>query len=308
MNLLSYECPIRPGRVGGGGFNDDDDDTAWFPAARLRPLLPPCCQVISFFVPRIVETSHCNQDRWLSQMTVLVPPHFSQMIHFYPVDSNRKESDNGTRKYTKESMPAVIYRRERDLLQFISQFMQKNGFAPTLAEICDGLGLRSPATVHEHIQNLIDKGVLKKDEGVRRGLEIVDQRVLGWIQTAVEVPLIGRIAAGSPIEAIEDHTAAVTVPPDMVGKKRCFALQVRGTSMIEAAILDGDFVICEETSEANNGDIVVALLNESFATLKRFFKEIDHIRLEPANSAMNPIITKNARIQGKVVGVIRKFN
>ena len=205
-------------------------------------------------------------------------------------------------------MPAVIYKRERDLLQFISQYMQKNGYAPTLAEICDGLGLRSPATVHEHIANLIDKGVLKKEEGARRGLEIVDQRVMGWVQTAVEVPLVGRIAAGSPIEAINDYAAAVTVPPDMVGKKKCFALQVRGDSMKDAAILDGDFVICEETSDASNGDIVVALLSNNFATLKRFFKEPDHIRLEPANSSMHPIITNEVTIQGKVVGVIRNYS
>ena len=194
------------------------------------------------------------------------------------------------------------------MLDFISQYMQKNGYAPTLAEICDGLGLRSPATVHEHIQNLIDKGVLKKDEGVRRGLEIVDQKVMGWVQSAVEIPLIGKIAAGTPIEAIEDYTSAVTVPPDMIGKKKCFALQVRGNSMIEAAILDGDFVICEEATDANNGEIVVALINENFATLKRFFREADHIRLEPANSSMNPLITKNATVRGKVVGVVRKYH
>ncbi|MCH7541496.1 transcriptional repressor LexA [Patescibacteria group bacterium] len=205
-------------------------------------------------------------------------------------------------------MPAVIYKRERDLLEFISQFMQKRGFTPTLAEICDGLGLRSPATVHEHIENLIDKGVLKKIEGARRGLEIVDQKVMGWIQTAVEIPLIGRIAAGSPIEAINDHTSVVNVPPDMIGKKKCFALVVRGNSMVDAAILDGDFVICEETSEANNGEIVVALIKENFATLKRFYKENDHIRLEPANSSMPPIITKNAKIQGRVVGIIRRYH
>ena len=205
-------------------------------------------------------------------------------------------------------MPAVIYKRERDLLEFISQYMQKRGFAPTLAEICDGLGLRSPATVHEHIQNLIDKGVLKKSEGVRRGLEIIDQKVMGWVQNVVEIPLVGRIAAGSPIEAINDHTSVVSVPPDMIGKKKCFALLVRGQSMIDAAILDGDFVICEETSEAANGEIVVALIKENFATLKRFFKEEDHIRLEPANSSMHPIITKNAKIQGRVVGVIRRYH
>ena len=205
-------------------------------------------------------------------------------------------------------MAPVIYKRQRDLLQFVSQFMQKHGYAPTLAEICDGLGLRSPATVHEHIQNLMEKGVLKRTEGVRRGIEVIDQRAIGWVSTAVELPLIGRIAAGQPIEAIDDHTASVMVPPDMVGAKRCFVLLVKGSSMIEAAILDGDFVVVEETPTATNGDIVVALLNDSFATLKRFYQEVDHVRLEPANSTMNPILTRNVQIKGKVVGVIRQYH
>lgn len=186
--------------------------------------------------------------------------------------------------------------------------MQKHGYAPTLAEICDGLGLRSPATVHEHIQNLMAKGVLKKTDGVRRGIEVVDQRAIGWVPSAVELPLVGRIAAGSPIEAIEDHTSSVMIPPDMVGNKRCYVLQVKGNSMVEAAILDGDFVVIEQQEDAQNGDIVVALLNDSFATLKRYFREIDHVRLEPANSSMNPILTRNVKIQGKVVGVIRKYH
>src|SRR3989344_2848640 len=175
-------------------------------------------------------------------------------------------------------MAPVIYKRQRDLLEFVSQFMQKHGYAPTLAEICDGLGLRSPATVHEHIQNLMEKGVLKRTEGVRRGIEVIDQ------------------------------TASVMVPPDMVGAKRCFVLLVKGSSMIEAAILDGDFVVVEETPTATNGDIVVALLNDSFATLKRFYQEVDHVRLEPANSTMNPILTRNVQIKGKVVGVIRQYH
>ena len=205
-------------------------------------------------------------------------------------------------------MAPVIYKRQRDLLEFVSQFMQKHGYAPTLAEICDGLGLRSPATVHEHIQNLMEKGVLKRTEGVRRGIEVIDQRAIGWVSTAVELPLVGRIAAGQPIEAIDDHTASVMVPPNMVGGKRCFVLQVKGSSMIEAAILDGDFVVIEETPTATNGDIVVALLNDSFATLKRFYQEVDHVRLEPANSTMNPILTRNVQIKGKVVGVIRQYH
>lgn len=205
-------------------------------------------------------------------------------------------------------MAPVIYKRQRDLLQFVSQFMQKNGYAPTLAEICDGLGLRSPATVHEHISNLIKKGVLKKTEGVRRGIEVIDQRAIGWVPSAVELPLVGRIAAGEPIEAIEDHTSSIFVAPSMVGDKRCFVLQVKGNSMIEASIMDGDFVVVEERDTAVNGDIVVALLNDSFATLKRFFQEPDHVRLEPANSNMNPIRTRNVKIQGKVIGVVRQYH
>lgn len=205
-------------------------------------------------------------------------------------------------------MAPVIYKRQRDLLEFVSQYMQKNGYAPTLAEICDGLGLRSPATVHEHIQNLIEKGVLKKTDGTRRGIEVIDQKAIGWIPSAVELPLIGRIAAGQPIEAIEDHTASVMAPPDMVGNKRCFVLQVKGNSMIDAAILDGDFVVVEQQNTATNGDIVVALLNDTFATLKRYYQESDHVRLEPANSAMNPIRTRNVTIKGKVIGVIRQYH
>ena len=205
-------------------------------------------------------------------------------------------------------MVPVIYKRQRDLLEFVSQYMQKHGYAPTLAEICDGLGLRSPATVHEHIQNLIEKGVLKKTEGTRRGLEVVDQKAIGWIPSAVELPLVGRIAAGQPIEAIEDHTSSVMAPPDMVGDKRCFVLQVKGNSMIEAAIMDGDYVVIQQQETANNGDIVVALLNDSFATLKRYFRETDHVRLEPANSTMNPIRSKNVTIKGKVIGVIRQYH
>lgn len=203
-------------------------------------------------------------------------------------------------------MPPVLYKRQRDLIEFISSYMQKHGYAPTLPEMCDALGLRSPATVHEHIENLVDKGVLKKVEGARRGLEVIDQKIAGWVG-GVEVPLVGFIAAGQPIEAIEDTTTTISIPADMMGKKRTFVLQVRGESMIEANIQDGDYVVVEEQPTANNGDIVVAILNDNFATLKRFYKESDHIRLEPANSSMNPIISKDARIQGKVVGVIRKY-
>ena len=123
-------------------------------------------------------------------------------------------------------MAPVLYRRQRDLIEFVSQFMQKNGYAPTLAEICDGLGLRSPATVHEHIANLIEKGVLRKTEGARRGIEVIDQRAMGWVPAAVEVPLAGKIAAGQPIEIVDDVTSTISVPADMLGKKRSFVLEI----------------------------------------------------------------------------------
>ncbi|MCL5411456.1 MAG: transcriptional repressor LexA [Patescibacteria group bacterium] len=205
-------------------------------------------------------------------------------------------------------MAPVIYKRQRDLLDFVSQYMQKYGYAPTLPEICDGIGVRSPATVHEHITNLVVKGVLKKVDGVRRGIEIVDQKIVGWVGNGVEVPMMGYIAAGQPIEAIENPTETINIPVDMVGKQRTFVLQVKGESMIEAAIQDGDYVVIEQKETALDGDIVVALLNGSFATLKRYYKEKDCIRLEPANSTMTPIRTKDVKIQGKVIGIIRKYN
>lgn len=204
-------------------------------------------------------------------------------------------------------MAPVVYRRQKAILEFISQYMQKNGYAPTLPEICDGIGVNSPATVHEHIVKLVGKGILRKTDGVQRSIEIVDQKVAGW-DTGVEIPIVGIIAAGEPIEAIEDHTQALSIPPDMVGKKRTFVLKVKGNSMIEASIQDGDYVVVEQTETATNGEIVVALLDQNFATLKRYYRESDHIRLEPANSTMNPIITRNVAIQGKVIGVIRKYN
>ena len=205
-------------------------------------------------------------------------------------------------------MAPVIYRRQRDILDFISQYMQKHGYAPTLPEICDGVGVNSPATVHEHIKNLAKKGVLKKVEGVRRGIEIIDQKMAGWIGGGIEVPLVGYIAAGTPIEAIENSTETLEIPKDMVGRGRTYVLRVKGQSMIEASIQDGDYVVVEQKQTAMDGDIVVALLNDNFATLKRFFREKDCIRLEPANSSMNAIRSKSVRIQGRVIGVIRKYN
>ena len=199
-------------------------------------------------------------------------------------------------------MPITLYRRQKQILDFIKQYINKYGFAPTLSNIS------SLATVHEHLGSMVKKGVIKKYEGAVRGIEVVDQKISQAL-AGIELPILGFIAAGSPIMTYTDPDATLNIPPAMIsGKKRSFVLQVKGDSMIEDGILDGDFVIIEEQLEAFDGDIVVALLNNGLATLKRFFKEPNRIRLEPANSSMSPIYSTDVKIQGKCVGVIRRFN
>ena len=207
-------------------------------------------------------------------------------------------------------MPATLYPRERQLLDFITQFVQRYGYAPTLKEIGDAVGMGSVATVHEHIDKLRQKGFIKKLDGTARGLEIVhEQYRSGSNEAAVELPLLGYIAAGKPLEPFTDPNQYISVAPNMISKSNPnYVLQVKGTSMIEDGILDGDYVVVQHQQDAKNGDIVVALLPNGLATLKRIFFEKDRIRLMPANSQMSPIFTTHVKIQGKVVGVIRKFN
>ncbi len=204
-------------------------------------------------------------------------------------------------------MPVTLYKRQKQILDFINQYVSVNGHSPTLQEIADALSLRSLATVHEHLQALSRKGIIRRFEGSVRGIEVLDKKIGDSLQ-GIELPLLGFIAAGAPIEPYTDPNATFSVSPALVSaKKRSYVLQVKGDSMIEDGILDGDFVVIEEQNVANNGDIIVALLENGVATLKRFFKEKDRIRLQPANSTMKPIYTKKVTVQGKVVGVIRKF-
>jgi repressor LexA len=204
-------------------------------------------------------------------------------------------------------MPPTTYRRQKEVLDFIGQYIQKYGSSPTLQEIADAMDLRSLATIHQHLDALEKKGLIKRFTGSVRGLEIVHQKTSLAIE-AVEVPVIGYIAAGKPIDAIEDETDTVKVSSSMLsGKRRAFVLQVRGDSMIKDGILDGDSVVCEQQETANNGDIVVALLENNVATLKRFYREKTRIRLQPANDTMVPIYVKNVKVQGRVVGVIRRY-
>ncbi len=206
-------------------------------------------------------------------------------------------------------MPAILYNRERQMLDFIAQFIQRYGFAPTLKEIGEALSMASPATVHEHIDRLRQKGFIKKLDGTSRGLDIVKENYrYSGAEGSIELPVLGYIAAGTPLEPYTDPNYYIGVAPQMIASnKPHYILQVKGTSMIDDGILDGDFVVIQHQQEAQNGDIVVALLPNGMATLKRIFFEKDRIMLKPANSTMAPIITTHVKIQGKCVGLIRKF-
>lgn len=204
-------------------------------------------------------------------------------------------------------MPITLYRRQRQILGFLKQYIDKYGFSPTLGEIAESIGVSSLATVHEHLQALAKKGVIKRFEGAVRGIEVLDQKISSVLK-GIELPILGFIAAGAPIMTYTDPDATVNVPPTMVSdKKPSYVLKVKGDSMIEDGILDGDYVIIEEQTEANDGDIVVALLDNGLATLKRFFREDNRIRLEPANASMNPIYATDVKIQGKAVGIVRRY-
>ena len=204
-------------------------------------------------------------------------------------------------------MPITLYKRQKQIVDFISQYIQKYATSPTLQEIADALGVSSLATVHEHLQTLVKKGVIRRFEGAVRGIELLDTKI-GQMIEGIELPILGYIAAGSPIMPMTDPNATLKVASSMLsGKKRSFVLQVRGDSMIEEGILDGDFVVIEERKDARDGEIVVALLDNGLATLKKFFKEASRIRLEPANSTMKPIFARNVTVQGAVVGLVRRF-
>jgi len=211
------------------------------------------------------------------------------------------------RIFNLTNMAPIIYKRQGQILDFIKQNIQSTGFAPTLKQIASAIGVSSLATVHEHLVSLEKKGLIKRRQGKKRSIDISDEQ-MELSSEGIEVPILGFIAAGSPIEPYTDPNAMMNIPsPFVSGKKRVYVLQVRGESMIEEQIRDGDFVVIEQSESANNGDIVVALLDNGMATLKRFFREATRIRLEPANAKMSPIFVKNVRIQGKVVGLIRKY-
>jgi repressor LexA len=199
----------------------------------------------------------------------------------------------------------AITRRQKEVLDFISGFVQRNGYSPSFEEIARGLQLKSLATVHKHITNLQAKGLLQRAHNRSRSIDVLPARSKS--RSSDRLPLMGRIAAGLPMEAVENpETISIS---DMIGNRDVFALEVRGDSMRDEHIVDGDFVLVEKTNTAREGEIVVALVRGSEATLKRYFIEGDMIRLQPSNIEMEPIYVprSDVAIQGRLLGMLRKY-
>jgi repressor LexA len=198
-----------------------------------------------------------------------------------------------------------LTKRQREILDYLQDFIQQHGYAPSLEEVGRRFGLSSLATVHKHLTNLQDKGFIRRSWNRSRSVELLPARVG---QRAVEVPLLGYVAAGRPIEAVASNET-IAIPEDLVGRRETYVLRVKGDSMIDEQIRDGDFVIVEDRKTADNGEMVIALLGGHEVTLKTFYREHGRIRLQPANPAMQPIIVDpaNVQLQGVVVGVMRKY-
>ena len=198
-----------------------------------------------------------------------------------------------------------LTRRQREILDYLKEFIDEHGYAPSLDEIGGRFGLSSLATVHKHLMNLQEKGFIRRAWNRSRSVELVQTRTGG---RAVDLPLLGHVAAGEPIEAVTS-AETVTVPEDLVGSRETYALRVRGSSMIDEQIRDGDLVIVENRRAARNGEMVVALLDGSDVTLKKFYREKGHVRLQPANDALAPIVAKPdaVQVQGVVIGVVRRY-
>ena len=204
-------------------------------------------------------------------------------------------------------MATILYRRQKQVLDYIVNSIDKYGYAPTLTEIADKFGLSSLATVHEHLATLERKGLIRRYRGAVRGIEVLGNG--GGGNRTVELPVMGYIACGQPLELYNDPSATLAVNSSLVNaNQKSYVLQAKGDSMIDDGILNGDYVVIREQNEARDGDIVVAILRNGFATLKRFYQEKDRIRLQPANSTMNPMFVTEVEIKGKVVAVIRQFN
>lgn len=232
-------------------------------------------------------------------------------------NENKIKNENEVQGKTRRKKGSKeLNNREKDILKYIEKQVEEQGYAPSVREIGKAVGLSSTATVHSYLSKLEEKGYIKKETQKGRTLRLLkgtdgeakktSSKDFYTQKELVEVPVVGRITAGMPILAVENVTDTFPIPIDFVGNSDCFMLTVRGESMIEAGILDGDYILVRRQQDATNGEIVVALIEDE-ATVKTFYKEKDHIRLQPENSTMDPIIVPTCEILGKVCGVFRKM-
>ena len=191
---------------------------------------------------------------------------------------------------------------QQKILDFIKKEIEQKGYPPSVREICAGVGLKSTSTVHAHLNHLEEQGYIRRDSTKPRALEVID----GTQSRGRSVPLVGRVTAGLPILAIENIEEYLTLPQEMLGRDEVFCLRVQGESMIDAGILDGDIIVVREQNNAENGEIVVAMIDDE-ATVKRIYYEKTRVRLQPENQFMEPIYAENAQVIGKVVGLFRMF-
>lgn len=205
-------------------------------------------------------------------------------------------------------MPVVLYERQRQILDFLSQYIQRNNFAPSLKDIADAMNLSSLATVHEHLNQLSKKGVIRVGgRGKHRILEIVDEK-MAEIDKGVKLPIVGFFSQGAAIEPYPTPHAFLAIAPSMVsGAKRAFVLQVKDDNLIEEGIFTDDFILVEETSKVADTDVIIAILENNVAVLKRFFQETTRVKLDSLHQSQSSLYATKIRVQGKVISLIRRF-
>lgn len=199
-----------------------------------------------------------------------------------------------------------ITEKQREILEYMKKEILNKGYPPTVRDICEAVSLKSTSSVHSHLETLEKNGYIRRDPTKPRAIEIIDENFNLTRREMVNVPIIGRVAAGQPILAVENIDSYFPIPAEYMPNAEAFILKVKGESMINAGIYDGDNILVEKCSTASNGDMVVALVDDS-ATVKTFFKEEDHIRLQPENDSMEPILVPDCQVLGKVFGVFRFF-
>ena len=199
-----------------------------------------------------------------------------------------------------------ISKKQSEILEYIKSQIINKGYPPSVRDICEAVDLKSTSSVHSHLETLEKNGYIRRDPTKPRAIEIIDDNFNLARREVVNVPIVGKVAAGEPSLAVENIESYFPVPMEFMPNEQCFMLKVQGDSMINAGIFDGDTIIVEQSQTARNGDMVVALVDDS-ATVKTFYREADHIRLQPENDAMSPIIVPDCQILGKVFGVFRFF-